>query len=108
MANDRRRPPPNDRPHWFWPKPESGATADWRDNPIEIQRGALDEGRAAQEILACIASADMKERLATFAEVGCLTRPDSQLHEWRSRSNRVWQPIGCSSPFARTLSPCRG
>ncbi len=35
---------------------------------VEIQRGALDEGRAAQEILACFASADIKEGLAAFAE----------------------------------------
>ncbi len=68
MANDRRRRAPNDRPRWFQTAPASGVTADWRDNPIEIERGALDEGRAAREILACFASADMKEGLAAFAE----------------------------------------
>ena len=45
-----------------------GAVQGMKRTLVEIQRGALDEGRAAQEILACFASADMKEGLAAFAE----------------------------------------
>ncbi len=59
MANDRRRRAPNDRPRWFQTAPASGVTADWRDNPIEIQRSALDEGRATEPVLTCFASADL-------------------------------------------------
>ena len=36
--------------------------------PVEIERGALDEVRAAEEILACFAFDDIKEGLAAFAE----------------------------------------
>ncbi len=68
MANDRRRRTPNDRPRWFQTAPANGVTADWRDNPIEIERGALDEGRATEQGLACFASADMKGGLATVAK----------------------------------------
>ena len=45
-----------------------GAVQGMKRTLVEIQRGALDEGRSAQEILACFASADMKEGLAAFAE----------------------------------------
>ena len=45
-----------------------GAVQGMKRALVEIQRGALDENRVAQEILASFASADMKEGLAAFAE----------------------------------------
>jgi enoyl-CoA hydratase/carnithine racemase len=45
-----------------------GAVQGMKRALVEIQRGTLDEARAAEEILACFASADMKEGLAAFAE----------------------------------------
>ena len=45
-----------------------GAVQGMKRALVEIERGGLDEARAAEQILACFASDDMKEGLAAFAE----------------------------------------